>query len=678
MNNGQAEAATCPGRRNQNLRNRCNNQATSQINRGNAAIATGTNARNACSKQSPSRDVQQCQNQANNLLNRGNTKITDGTNARNACPSAPVSNGVQQCQNQGNNLINRGNEKIQNANEELAQKQRLELNKLVFTQVLGQKQQELLLAQQAAQDEAAALTAAAQQPSRTIGGKPLYFTLDPMKDYVRNIKNNHRFTACQLTDTGVSFNYQHKRNNEVKSDIRTNECGFGGGDHAVDALGITQKTPTLREYSCRGNEPVGELTACPNGCFEGKCVLDGRVKCSKITGDLNDDKRVDDADLDLIRSLTDGRLSFEEVPACADFNSDGKIDSADMTLLEPLRYAQCDLSQTSEYSYGLYDSLGYVHSYQLDPDRVGDLNNDKKISADDVELLSNLASMRMDLRNVPAKIALPLSCADINGNNIIDSHDKEPLEKGIILEQHISCPPYRLSDSDSAGDINGDGLLDDRDIASLESALTELFPNGYGYYNIQDLKYRFWCAFPSESVSRGRTRELSALKIIKEYSVCEAEFDRRGIEITDRNGDVNADGETTQQDYDLLQTVLNKLSGASPSLINYFYTDSLYGIGACVDLGGASDGGRDGMIDNKDLDLLLTAIQNPTPTVEETVVEDTSNEPVEPDSADDAFEAELSLDIIQEIVPLQADIDFNSDGFRNGADGLIFLEFLEK
>lgn len=133
-----------------------------------------------------------------------------------------------------------------------------------------------------------------------------------------------------------------------------------------------------------------------------------------VMADLNNDNRVDEADLSLWHALTSDNTSFANV----DFNGDNLIDPDDFVV--------------------------FANSFGDTSDLDADANGDNVVDAADFVLFR-------DLFTTPGQIAINLQLADINGDGVANELDLQ------IVEDELG------NELRSFGDINSDGQIDAAD-----------------------------------------------------------------------------------------------------------------------------------------------------------------------------------------------------------------------
>jgi len=137
-----------------------------------------------------------------------------------------------------------------------------------------------------------------------------------------------------------------------------------------------------------------------------------------MIGDVNQDGKISNADITRLNAILGGKVDSPELTPC-DVNQDGVVNLTDKELLQQY------------YLHGESDIIGtmtaHKHNIRIEYNgiaRVGDVNQDGKISNADITRLNAFLGRKID--------GLNLTACDVNNDNVVNQTDMDML-KGYYL-----------------------------------------------------------------------------------------------------------------------------------------------------------------------------------------------------------------------------------------------------
>ena len=381
--------------------------------------------------------------------------------------------------------------------------------------------------------------------------------------------------------------------------------------------------------SLMGNSITTSFYYCEDNTYtlsDNKCVK-SEIAQSNMLGDVNQDGKVDNSDLDLLNKYLAKTIDLSEIQLmAADVNSDGILSVGDA---ENIRLYVTGHNSGSEYLSKIGVAIVCPKDY-TDKDNVcvketvvdakyanykrGDINLDGSINTADLELLSKYLKKQANLNSVQVNVAdynnsgnvdnndlyeleeylnsevtKINTLGDINNDNVIDSNDV------ILLDKYVTKQITLTKEHVNYADINNDGIIDNNDVDALAKVISD-------YYQVGDINLDGKISIDDVTLLQNMFNGVVVATKVQ-LNLCDVNGDaiidsndvvalrnKVGSNAKYQNGDVNLDGKVTHEDVTIIENYILKKTELTIDQLNY------------------ADYNGDSTVDNKDANSLAKAI----------------------------------------------------------------------
>ena len=381
--------------------------------------------------------------------------------------------------------------------------------------------------------------------------------------------------------------------------------------------------------SLMGNSITTSFYYCEDNTYtlsDNKCVKSETAQ-SNMLGDVNQDGKVDNSDLDLLNKYLAKTIDLSEIQLmAADVNSDGILSVGDA---ENIRLYVTGHNSGSEYLSKIGVAIVCPKDY-TDKDNVcvketvvdakyanykrGDINLDGSINTADLELLSKYLKKQANLNSVQVNVAdynnsgnvdnndlyeleeylnsevtKINTLGDINNDNVIDSNDV------ILLDKYVAKQITLTKEQINYADINNDGVIDNNDVDALAKVISDYYQVGDinldGKINIDDvtLLQNMFNGVVAATKVQLNLCDINGDSVIDNNDMV-ALRNKVGSNAKYQKGDVNLDGKVTHEDVTIIENYILKKTELTIEQLNY------------------ADYNGDSTVDNKDANSLAKAI----------------------------------------------------------------------
>ena len=236
------------------------------------------------------------------------------------------------------------------------------------------------------------------------------------------------------------------------TDAEKKTAGDGNVQQYIDELSKRFKERAKGDIDGNGKIDDEDIKLVTSALYEGYVLTDAE----KDAGDYDENTQFNREDLKVLQKLLEPR-------AKGDINGDGKITEADVDVLNKVDGKHFILSQAQLDAAGMASNTisekekavkELMKRFNVKTD--GDVNQDKKLTLDDVEKLKEI------IKNVA------------DGKEILTDSEKSAYDfnhDGKVDEKDLTILSNRFKDRAIKGDINGDGVVNQQDLNMIEAYL---------------------------------------------------------------------------------------------------------------------------------------------------------------------------------------------------------------